>query len=306
MTELYGGVETGGTWCVCALGSGPERLEAREQFRTGSPAETLDAIVEFFASRPRPVAVGIGAFGPLDLDEDSPTWGHVTTTPKPAWQHAPLAPTLRARLGLPVAFDTDVGAAALAEFRWGAGLGVKSLCYLTAGTGIGAGLVQRGRIWHGLVHPEVGHLRVPHDRGRDPFPGSCPVHGDCWEGLAAGGALEGRWGSRPDELPDDHPAWELEADYLALGILAILSVASPHRIVVGGGIFERAGVLAGVRRRVPALLGGYLESPLLGPHIDEYLVAPALGDDAGVLGAIALASDLIDGAQSSGTRAHTR
>lgn len=303
---MYGGVETGGTWCVCGLGDGSGGLEVREQFRTGPPGETLERILGFFSAHPRPLAVGVGAFGPLDLDPDSPTWGEVTSTPKPGWQHTPLAPVLVRRLGVPVAFDTDVGAAALAEHRWGAGIGAPSLCYLTVGTGIGAGLIQDGRIWHGLIHPEVGHIRVPHDRGRDPFAGACPVHGDCWEGLAAGGALASRWGAEPEALPDDHPAWELEAEYLALGILAILSVASPHRIVAGGGILERAGVLERVRRILPQLLGGYLDSPLLGAQIDEYLVAPALGDDAGVLGAMGLARDLVVDPQASGSRAHTR
>jgi fructokinase len=292
MAALYGGVETGGTWCVCALGRGPEELVAREQFPTGSPEETLERIARFFESHPRPAALGVGAFGPLELDERSPRWGYVTTTPKPGWRDTSVAQTLRDRLEVPTAFDTDVGAAALAEHRWGAGIGAPSLCYLTVGTGIGAGLVHDGAIWRGLIHPEVGHMRVPHDRERDPFGGSCPVHGDCWEGLAAGGAIARRWGTSPEELPDDHPAWELEAEYVALGILAIVSVASPHRIVAGGGVLERPVVLHEVRRRLPELLAGYLDHPLLGARIDEFIVTPALGDDAGVLGAIALAQDL--------------
>jgi fructokinase len=297
MTPLYGGVETGGTWCVCGLGHGPGQLLAREQFPTGSPGETLERIAAFFESHPRPVALGVGAFGPLVLDDRSPRWGYVTTTPKPGWQETSVAQALRERLGLPIALDTDVGAAALAEQRWGAGTGVPSLCYLTVGTGIGAGLIHDGRIWRGLIHPEVGHMRIPHDRHRDPFEGSCPVHGDCWEGLAAGGAMAGRWGADPRDLPADHPAWELEAEYLALGILAIVCVASPHRIVLGGGVFEHPGMLEAVRARLPGLLAGYLDSPLLGTGIDEYLVAPGLGDDAGVLGAIALAQDLVPGEQ---------
>jgi fructokinase len=195
MVELFGGVETGGTWCVCALGTGPQEIVAREQFPTTSPDETLGRIIEFFAGRPRAAAIGIGSFGPVDVTLDSPTWGQVTTTPKPGWQHTPVATVLGERLGLPVGFDTDVNAAALGEQRWGAGRDAASVCYLTVGTGVGAGLVIDGRPWHGLVHPEVGHLRIPHDRERDPFAGACPVHGDCWEGLASGEALERRWGS---------------------------------------------------------------------------------------------------------------
>jgi fructokinase len=290
MSEIYGGIETGGTWCVCALGTGPGDILAEDTFRTGEPAETLERIIAFFATRPPARAIGIGAFGPVDLDEDSPTWGHVTTTPKPGWAHTAVGSVIRDRLGVPVRFDTDVNAAALGEHRWGAGRDVASLCYLTVGTGIGAGIIIDGRPLHGLIHPEPGHLRIPHDRGRDPFDGTCPVHGDCWEGLAAGGAIAARWGTSPADLDDDHPAWALEADYLALGILSIVTVVSPHRVIVGGGVMERAGLLPAIRHRLRALLGGYLETPLLADRVDEYLVAPALGDRAGVRGAIALAA----------------
>lgn len=292
MTDIYGGVETGGTWCVCALGTGPDDLIDEETFRTAEPDTTLRRIVAFFAAagRPRPRAIGIGAFGPVDLHPDSPTWGYVTTTPKPGWAHTAVAGVIRDRLGVPVTFETDVTAAAVGEHRWGAGRDVRSLCYLTVGTGIGAGIIVDGRPVHGLVHPEPGHLRVPHDRARDPFDGACPVHGDCWEGLAAGGAIAARWGTAGPELADDHPAWALEAEYLALGILSIVTVVSPHRVIVGGGVMERPGLMEAVRADLRTLVAGYLETPLLADRIDEYLVAPALGDRAGVLGAIALAA----------------
>ena len=289
MTDIYGGVETGGTWVVCALGTGPDDIIDEETFATGEPELTLARIAAFFERGPRPAAIGIGSFGPVDLDPASPTWGHVTSTPKPGWAHTAVAPVLAERLGVPVRFDTDVTTAALAEQRWGAAAGVDSVCYLTVGTGIGAGLLIDGRPVHGLVHPEVGHLRVPHDRERDPFAGACPRHGDCWEGLAAGGAIGQRWGVHPRELPDDHPAWELEAEYVALGILAIVLVASPRRVVVGGGVMARPGLLEAVRRRLVELNAGYLETPMMGEAVDRYLVAPALGERAGVLGAIALA-----------------
>jgi fructokinase len=292
MSELYGGVETGGTWCVCALGTGPDDLRAHETFPTTSPEPTLDRIVAFFDAQPAPAAVGVGSFGPVDLDPDSPTWGSVTTTPKPDWGDTPVATVLRDRLGVEVAFDTDVNAAALAEYRWGAGRNLPSVCYLTVGTGIGAGLVIGGQPVHGLVHPEVGHLRIPHDKERDPFPGVCPTHGDCWEGLASGTALAERWGASPEDLADDHPAWDLEADYLALGILSIVSVASPHRVIVGGGVLERGPLMSAVRERLRDLVRGYLATPLLGERIDDYLVPPSLGDDAGVLGALALAAGI--------------
>lgn len=287
--EIYGGVETGGTWVVCAVGSGPDEILRQETFATGQPDETLARIVAFFEAGPRPQAIGIGSFGPLDLDLDSPTWGHVTTTPKPGWAHTPVAPVIGDRLGVPVAFDTDVNAAAVGEQRWGAGRDLPSLCYLTIGTGIGAGLVVDGRPLHGLVHPEVGHLRVPHDTARDPFPGVCPSHGDCWEGLASGPAISQRWGRPAQDLPDGHPAWELQAEYAALGLLAIVTVASPHRIVVAGGVMERPGLRDATAARLRELLNGYLATSMLGEQIHGYLVAPELGDNAGVIGAIELA-----------------
>lgn len=291
VAEIYGGVETGGTWCVCALGTGPDDIVAERTFPTREPGETLDAIAAFFddASSP-PAAIGVGSFGPVDLNPASDTWGYVTTTPKPGWAHTPVASVLRERLDVPIRFETDVNVAALGEQRWGAGRDAPTLSYLTVGTGVGAGLVIDGRPVHGLVHPEVGHLRIPHDTARDPFPGACPVHGDCWEGLAAGGAIADRWGVSAKELGDDHPAWALEAEYLALGLLGIVLVASPHRIIVGGGVMERASLLPAVRQRLRDLVGGYLDTPLLRGDIDEYLVAPALGDRAGVLGALALAA----------------
>jgi fructokinase len=289
MGNVYGGVETGGTWVVCALGTGPDDIVAQETFATGEPGATLERIAAFFERGPRPAAIGVGSFGPVDLDPDSPTWGYVTSTPKPGWAQTAVATVLRDRLGVPVHFDTDVTTAAIGEHRWGAAMGAQSVCYLTIGTGIGAGILIDGRPIHGLVHPEPGHLRVPHDRERDPFAGSCPRHGDCWEGLAAGPALAARWNTDPRTLADDHPAWELEADYVALGILAIVLVASPERVVAGGGVLERPGLLATVRTRLIELNAGYLETPMLAEEIGRYVVTPALGDRAGVLGAIALA-----------------
>ncbi len=292
MKDLHGGVETGGTWCVCALARGPNEILAETQFPTRDPASTLAAIVDFFRERPRPRAIGIASFGPVDLDPSSPTWGHVTSTPKPGWRHVAVASMVRDALGVPVAFDTDVGAAAVAEQRWGAGRGVQTVCYLTVGTGIGAGLVTDGRPWHGLIHPEAGHMRIPHDRERDPFAGNCPAHGDCWEGLAAGGAIAERWQTSPEALPDDHPAWLLEAEYLALGILNLVLAVSPERVIVGGGVLDHEPLLGMIRARLPKLIAGYLEAPALSRDVGSYLVAPELGDRAGVLGAVALAQDL--------------
>lgn len=288
---LYGGVETGGTWCVCAVGNGPEEIVKCERFPTAGPEQTLARIAEFFARGPGVQAVGIGSFGPVDADRSSPTWGHVTTTPKPGWQHVSVARDLAERLRIPVAFDTDVAAAALGEYRWGSGREASSLFYITVGTGIGGGLLIDGRPWHGLVHPEVGHIRVPRDADpeRAQFAGVCPVHGDCWEGVASGPAIAERCASSPEALPDDHPIWRTEAEYLALGILSIVLIASPERLIVGGGVMERAPLLKLIRTRVKELLGAYLDAPALNDDIGSYVVRPALGDRAGVLGAIALA-----------------
>jgi fructokinase len=205
------------------------------------------------------------------------------------WRDVPLRRLLEERLGTPVAVDTDVGAAALAEHRWGAGRGADSVVYLTVGTGIGGGLIVGGAPWHGLIHPEIGHIPIRHERDRDPFAGACPVHGNCWEGLAAGPAIAARWGVEARELPDGHEAWRLEAHYLALGCLAILSVASPHLMIIGGGVMARAGLLERVRLELTAANHGYLDHPALSAGFSDYLLAPALGDRAGVLGAIALA-----------------
>ena len=287
MNERYGGVETGGSWCVCAVGAGPDQIEAIEKFPTAEPRETVAGIVGFFERHGCPRAIGVAAFGPIELDPAAAAGGTLGATPKPGWAGWPLGSALRDALEVPVVLETDVGAAALGERRWGAGRGCDSLCYLTVGTGIGAGLLLDGAPVHGLMHPEVGHIRVPHDRGRDPFDGACPFHGDCWEGLAAGPAIAGRWGIAADRLPDHHPAWELEAEYVALGILAIVLIAAPQRVIAGGGVIRRAGLLERVRARLPELLAGYPPGPRIAAD-PGYVVAPALGDEAGVLGAIAL------------------
>lgn len=288
---LYGGVEAGGTKFVCAVGTGPADLQAEVRFPTGAPAETIARAVEFFRREAggRLAAVGIGSFGPVDPDPASPTFGYVTSTPKPGWAHTDLAGPLRRALSLPVGFDTDVNAAALGEHRWGAARGLDTFIYLTVGTGIGGGGMANGRLMHGLLHPEMGHMRIPHDRARDPFPGCCPYHGDCLEGLAAGPAIEARWQARGEALPPDHPAWPLEAEYLALGLANLACTLSPQRIIVGGGIAEQPQLLPLVRQRVQGLLNGYLQAPAILEQIDEYIVPPALGSRAGVLGAIALA-----------------
>lgn len=292
--DLVGGVEAGGTLWRCAIGTGPGDVRAEAVFPTRTPAETLPEVVAFFRDQAlRPAAIGVACFGPIDLDRVSPTWGFITTTPKAGWAHTDVADRLRATLGAPVAFDTDVNGAALGEARWGAGRGVDPFVYVTVGTGIGGGGVVNGRLLHGLVHPEMGHVRLPHDRAADPFAGACPYHGDCLDGLASGRALRERWGCPAEALPADHPGWRLEVEYLALGLVSIIAVLSPRRIAIGGGVMQPPHLLPRVRRRVVELLAGYVRAREVGDDLDGYLVAPALGRRAGVLGAIALAQDLL-------------
>jgi len=290
--QLFGGIEAGGTKFVCAVGTGPDDLRAETRFPTTTPDETIGRAVAFFreqAAREPLAAIGIASFGPVDPDPASPTFGTITTTPKAGWRNTDLAGPIESALGVPVGFDTDVNGAALGEHRWGAAQDVETFIYLTVGTGIGGGGVVRGRPVHGLVHPEMGHIRIPHDRAWDPFEGICPYHKDCLEGLASGPAIEARWGERGENLPADHPAWSLEARYLALGLTAMICILSPQRIVLGGGVMQQPQLFPMIRSDVQHLLNGYVQAPAVVERIDEYIVPPALGGDAGVLGAIALA-----------------
>ena len=275
----YGGIEAGGTKFVCGAGSGPADLESCE-FPTTTPEETIARAAEFFRSR-RVESVGIGSFGPVDPNPASPTFGFITATPKPKWRHFDFAGAIHSSLGVRVAFDTDVNAAALGEHRWGAARDLDTFLYVTIGTGVGGGGMVNGRLMHGKMHPEMGHVRIPHDRNWDPYPGCCPFHGDCLEGLASGPAIRGRWGEGGESLPDTHEAWDLEAHYLSLGMVNWICTLSPQRIIAGGGVLRRADLLRRTRANVEALLNGYLEGPAIVP--------PALGPLAGVLGAIALA-----------------
>jgi fructokinase len=301
---VVGGVETGGTKVLCAIGTGADDVHRQLSIPTGEPRETLARAVDFFRASPTPVAaVGVASFGPVDLDPRSPTFGFVTTTPKAGWAHTDVAGRFHAALGVPVGFDTDVNGAALGEHRWGAAQGIDPFVYLTVGTGIGGGGIVNGRLLHGLVHPEMGHLRLPHDRAADPFPGACPYHGDCLDGLASGRALRERWGAPAETLPPGHPAWALEAEYLALGIVSVVMVLSPRRIVIGGGVMRQRELLPRVRRRVVDLLAGYVRARPIVEDIDGYIVPPALGEGAGVFGALALAHDALAGHRS---RASTR
>ncbi|MGH3084143.1 MAG: ROK family protein [Gaiellaceae bacterium] len=279
--SVYGGIETGGTKWECAIGTGPHDLRATVTIPTTTPEETIGRVVAFFEREGPVAAIGIGSFGPIDQNRGSATWGHITSTPKPGWAYTDVVGKIARRLSIPVAFDTDVNAAALGEHRWGAAQGLDTFCYITVGTGIGGGGMAGGRLLHGLLHPEFGHMRIPHDRGRDPFDGVCPYHGDCWEGLASGRAIEARWGQPAAELDGDDAVWMLQAHYLALGLVSVICVLSPERILLGGGVMRRPSLLPLVHREVEGLMNGYQETATI--------MLPALAPRSGVLGAIALA-----------------
>lgn len=293
MSKLYAGIEAGGTKFVCAIGSGPDDIREQITFPTTHPKETIQHVVEFLQAgiqRFGAIAgIGIASFGPLDPQPGSPTYGFISSTPKPGWSNFDLVGAVKRIFDLPIGFDTDVNGAALGEWRWGAAQGLDTFIYLTIGTGIGGGGLVNGELLHGLLHPEMGHIRLPHDWQADPFPGICPFHGDCLEGMASGLALEARWGRRAELLPPDHTAWVLEARYLALGLASLVCALSPLRIILGGGVMEQEQLFPLVRAGVQELLNGYVRSPQILGEIDQYIVPPGLGSRAGVLGAIALA-----------------
>lgn len=297
--SLLGAIEAGGTKFVCAVGTGPQDLRAVTRIPTTTPEETLPQVLDFFrqhiTSEGALDAIGIGAFGPVDVRANSPTFGWFLNTPKPGWQQIDLAGMLKRELAIPIGFDTDVNAAALGEHRWGNAQGLEAFIYLTVGTGIGGGGFVGGKPIHGLLHPEMGHILIPHNLSVDPFAGSCPFHQDCLEGLASGFAMGKRWGQRADSLPADHPAWTLEADYLATGLVNFILMISPERIIMGGGVMAQEQLFPLIRSKVREKLNNYLDVPKIISDIEDYIVPPKLGDKAGILGALALAQQAAKG-----------
>jgi fructokinase len=293
--KLYGGIEAGGTKFVCVVARGPSQVIDEIRFRTTTPEETLGKTIQFFqpyVASAQVGAVGVGAFGPLDLNPKSPTYGFITTTPKPGWSNADVLGTLQRALKINVAFDMDVNTAALGEYLWGASKGYDPSLYLTIGTGIGGGYIFNGRPLVGLVNLEMGHVRIPHSRELDPFPGICPFHGDCFEGLANGPAIEKRLGIKGALIPNDDPYWDIEADYIASALMNYILTLSPRKIILGGGVMQREFLFSKVRRRVHELLNGYVASKSLLENINDYILPPGLGNQAGSLGAIALAMQM--------------
>jgi fructokinase len=289
----YLGIEAGGTKFVCGMGTGPDDLAEVTTFATTTPDQTIARTRDFVLTHATSLrAIGVASFGPLDLDRSSATYGFITSTPKPGWISTDVLGPLRAVVDVPIGFDTDVNGAALAESRWGAATDVDSCVYITVGTGIGGGGVIDGRLLHGLLHPEMGHLFVRRE-AHDDYPGSCTYHGDCLEGMASGPAIARRWGMPGQDLTGRQlaAAVDLEARYLAQMAAAITYLLSPERLIFGGGVLHLDGLLDALRARTVELLNGYIDVPAITEHTDRYVVRPELGDHAGLLGAIALAAE---------------
>lgn len=291
--KIFAGIEAGGTKFICAIGNSSGEVIERERFSTTIPQETMKHVIDFIQkmSSKYPIeAIGIASFGPIDPDPKSPHFGQITTTPKPGWGHFNIVKHIKEHFDLPIGFDTDVNGAALGEARWGNGRGVDYLVYWTVGTGIGAGGICAGQMMHGLIHPEMGHTFIPHDRVKDPFPGVCPFHKDCLEGLASGPSINQRWGvASAVDLPDQHPAWDLEAEYLSYAMANCIETLSPKKIIIGGGVMQKAHLYPKIHQKTKQLLKGYIKHPLILDDMANYIVPPGLGNNAGVCGALALA-----------------
>lgn len=288
---LFGAIEGGGTKFVLLVGRSPTDIIHRATIPTTAPLETLVRCITFFReaqAEQRLAAIGVGMFGPIDLDRQSATYGYITSTPKPGWRHTDVVGPLAKALYVPVGWEHDVTAALLGERRWGAAAGLDPVLYLTVGTGVGAGVFVNGAPLHGLLHPEMGHLLLPALPGDD-FTGACPFHGRCLEGLVSGPAIAKRAGRPAEHLPADSPIWSMVAEYLAMALMNFSLVLSPRRMVIGGGVLHQPALLPRVRASLRRRLADYLQHPLFRARLDEYVVPSALGDDAGILGALELA-----------------
>ncbi len=281
-----GGIEAGGTKMVCAVGDENGKLLDRITIPTRLPETTIPEMISYF-KKWEIEALGIACFGPVDLNKNSKTYGYITETPKEGWRNYPMVKAFKEAFDIPVGFDTDVNGAVLGEVTYGAAKGCECATYITIGTGIGAGVYCNGKLLHGLVHPEAGHILLP-KHPNDSFKGGCPYHSDCFEGLASGPAIEKRWGKSAKELTGQNEVWEMEAFYIAEAIMNYILTYSPEKIILWGGVMHQEQLFDMVREKTKKLLNGYIHHNMILEHIDNYIVAPGLGENPGIIGAICL------------------
>lgn len=298
--ELIAAIEAGGTKFNCAVGTGPDDIRSQVRIETNHPTETLREMMEYLEHATRefgPIsAIGVGSFGPLDLNPTSETYGYITTTPKEGWKYTDLLSGMKECFHVPIGFDTDVNAAALGEYTWGNGRGCDSLVYITVGTGIGGGVLLQGAPHHGALHPEIGHIMVPQVMSDAPNPdGICPFHGNCLEGLICGPAIEARWGAPAHTFPPDHDCWGEFASLMALGLMNLTLTLSPQRIILGGGVMHQYHLFPMIQEELQRMLNGYVQTRELMEGIEHFVVPPGLGDNAGLLGSLALGKQALRG-----------
>lgn len=286
---IFGAVEAGGTKFVAAIGDENGNIIEKTVFPTATPEKTMAELFAFFDDK-AVKAIGLGCFGPIDLDIHSPTYGYITTTPKPGWANFNIVGSLKARYPeVNINFDTDVNAAVLGETVFGSSKKLKNILYLTIGTGIGGGAIIDGKLVHGLLHPEMGHIML-NTRDDDNYKGICTYHRTCFEGLASGPAIEERWGIKGADIPSNHIAWELEAWYIAQALADFIFVLSPQKIILGGGVMNQERLLPMIRKYTRERIAGYIQKDeILTNKIENYIIGPSLGSNAGICGALVLA-----------------
>ncbi len=285
---IYGGIEAGGTKMICVIGDENGRILDRMQIPTKTPEETMPIMIDYFKGKDIK-ALGIACFGPIDLNRDSKTYGYITSTPKLAWKNYDIVGAFKKELGVPIGFDTDVNGSLLGEITWGCAKGLTDALYLTIGTGVGGGVMAGGKLLHGMLHPELGHIKMAVADG-DTYKGKCPYHGTCFEGMAAGPAIEDRWGKKAVELADDDKVWDLESTYIAQALSTYILTLSPQIIILGGGVMHQEQLFPLIRKKVLEQLNGYVLTKELA-DIDNYIVPASLNDDQGIMGSIKLAMD---------------
>lgn len=287
---LFGALEAGGTKMVCAVGNENGQILNQVSIPTTTPKETMPKIIDYFKGK-EITALGVGCFGPIDLNRNSATYGFITSTPKLDWRNYNIVGELSKALEIPIGFDTDVNGSLLGEVTWGAAKGLTDVMYFTIGTGIGAGIMTNGKLLHGMLHPEAGHVILA-VREDDSYAGKCPYHGTCFEGLASGPAIEARWGDKAQNLEDREEVWDLESYYIAQALMNCVLTLSPQKIILGGGVMHQTQLFPLIRTKFHEMISGYIDTEEL-KNLDEYIVPAELKDNQGIMGCIKLAMDSV-------------